>query len=802
MIQEFRYAVRALWRTKGVSAVAILCLGFGIGLNTTIFSIVDGVILKPYPYRDPDRIVVLGEQNLKKGDESGLSLPGMRDWKEAAAAFTTIAASLSRSVTIADGAGEPERLPGAAISWDLFPLLGVQPILGRGFRPEEDQPNAAGVVLLSHTVWTTRYQSDAGVVGRRVLVNSRPHTVVGVMPPKFNFPEIQEIWIPLTPTVPVEDRGGRNLFAFGRMAPGVGIEQALQELNGIAARLAREFPKTNEGWTVRIRTLREAFLPSDVNLVLGLMMAGVTLVLCIACSNVANLLLARAGARRREFAVRVAMGAGRGRIVRQLLTEGVVLALASVPLGLLLAQVGTKLIESSIPPGDVPYYITWEVDWRSLVYTIAIAFATALAFGLFPAVHVSRRNLQENLKEGDRGNTGGGSLLRSSLVVTQVSLALVALVGALLFVRSFLNLDNYDLGFETRPFLTLRYYMTGEAYEPVGAKGRRAEDIVRRVELLPGVEAAFSSNLVPIDGGGGGGEAEVEGRAIERQRPYVAFSGVTPHFLRALAAKPIRGRDFTETEGWSRTPVAIVNQAMASRGWPGVDPIERRFRLWTNAGAGEWFRVIGVIPDMRVFGIEPGSSEPMAAAFVPYAYQEALSTGLTIRVAGDPASIGPAVRRAIRAADENLPIAFMRTLEELRSEEFWQYAVYGWIFSTIGVVGLLMASVGVYGVLAYSVSQRTQEIGVRVALGADRLQVLKLVVSQGLRLAIFGVVIGLTLAAFGMPLTRSLLFGVSPFDPVTFAVVSLFLLAVAAIASYVPARRAAALDPLHALREG
>ena len=801
-LQDVRYAVRALWNSKAFATVAILCLGFGIGLNTTIFSIIDGVLLKPFPYTDPDRILIVGARNERAGGESGLSFLDMRDWKEATGAFSTIAATRISAMTVADTGGEPERLSGGAVSWDLFPLLGTAPVLGRGFSADDDKPNAEGVVLLSHQVWVTRYQSDGNILGRRILINARPFTVIGVMPPNFAFPENQRLWIPLAPETAKDSRNLRYLFAFGRLKPDVTPERALEDLNAIAGRLAEQYPTTNEGWTARIETLRQAFIPPDVPLVLYLMMAGVTLVLFIACSNVANLLLARASNRRREFAVRTAVGAGRGQIVRQLLTESVVLGVVSVPLGVLLALTGTRLIASQMPPDQVPYYIRWEVDERSLMYAIAVAVSTALVFGLVPAFQATRGAVHETLKEGTRGNSIRRSLLRSSLVVVQMSLALVALVGALLFVRSFVNLDSYEVGFDTKPIMTMRFYMTGERYEPPGAKAQRVEDVVRRIEGLGGVQAAFASSLIPIWGGGSGGEVEIEGKPVIQgsSAPRITFTGVSPHFYKTLGVPLLRGRDFTDAEGWSRTPVAVINQTMAARHWQDGDAIGRRFRMRNNNDGGEWFTVIGVAPDVKLFGIDPSDSAPPGAAFVPYAYQEVLSTGLTIRVAGDPASIAAPARTEIRASDPNMATYWVRTLEEVRRVSFWQYGLYGWIFGTIGIVGLLLAAVGVYGVLSYSVSQRTQEIGVRVALGASHSHVLRLIVGQGLLLAGIGVVIGLALAASGMPLARSLLYNVSPFDPFTFVAVSIFLLSVAFLASFVPARRATRVDPLIALR--
>ena len=799
--QDVRYAIRSLWRSKAFSLVAILCLGFGIGLNTTIFSIIDGVLLKPYPYTDPDRILVLGEQNQRVGDQAGVSYLDLRDWQEAANGFTTIAASLGSALSVSEGGGEPERHLGAAVSWDLFPLLGTSPILGRGFTPEDDKPSASGVTLLSYQLWNTRYRADPNMLGRNILINAKPFTVIGVMPQGFEFPQNQRLWIPLAPEVQKAKRNVRSLLAFGRLKPDVTPQRATEELNAIAARLAQQYPATNDGWSARVQTLREAFLPEEVTLVLYLMMAGVTLVLFIACSNVANLLLARASGRRREFAVRTAIGAGRARIVRQLITESVALGLASVPLGIVLAEIGTRLVARAMPVDQVPYYIRWEMDARSLAYSVAIAVGTALVFGLFPALEITRGEVHESLKEGTRGNSAGGSKLRSSLVVVQMSFALVALVGALLFVRTFVNLDGYDLGFDPKPIMTMRFYMTGERYEPEGTKGRRVEDIIRRVEGLGGVQAAFASNLIPISGGGGGGEVEIEGHPVERSaRSQITFTGVTPHFHQTLGIGLLRGRDFTDAEGWSRTPVAVINQTMAKRHWPDGDAIGHRFRLPDSDDADVWFTVIGVAADVRLFGIDPSSSEAPASAFVPYGYQETLSTGLSIRMAGDPASIASAARAEIRASDPVIPTYWVRPLEDVRRVSFWQYGLYGWIFATIGILGLLLASVGIYGVLSYSVAQRTQELGVRVALGASRGDVLKLVVGQGLLLAGIGVAIGLALAAAGTPLARSVLYKVSPFDPITFVAVSTFLMGVALLASFLPALRATRVDPIIALR--
>jgi predicted permease len=434
-----------------------------------------------------------------------------------------------------------------------------------------------------------------------------------------------------------------------------------------------------------------------------------------------------------------------------------------------------------------------------VLYTVVIAAGTAMVFGLFPAVQISRGNLHDTLKEGTRGNSVAKSFLRSSLVVAQIAFALVALVGALLFVRTFWNLGAFDVGFDPKPLMTMRFYLPGAIYEEPDAKLRRVEDIVRRVEALPAVRATFASNFVPLSGGGGGGIVIVERRAVQRgEQKGISVIGVTPHFNRALGLPVVEGRDFTDAEGWSHSPVAVINKQMKSRFWPSGDVIGRRFKL--DGPNEDWFTVIGVTPDFNLYGVDPGNDQAPAAAYVPFAYQQFLNTGLTIRVEGDPASVTSAVREAIRASDPNLPMAQIRTMSELRRLQFWQYGLYGWIFGTTGVIGLLLAAIGVYGVLSYSVAQRAQEIGVRLALGAGGREILRLIVGQGIVLAAIGIVTGCALAAAAMPAARSLLYKVSPFDPITFSTVAVFLGGVAFLASFLPARRAMRVDPVIALR--
>ncbi|MBI2835010.1 MAG: ABC transporter permease [Acidobacteria bacterium] len=800
LIQDIRYGARTLLQSRTFTILAVLCLAIGIGVNGMIFSVTDAIVIRPFPYKDPERIVRVYETQPKGGiNRAGVSYQNLRDWREQNTVFSDIAGLTFRSLTISSGE-DPQRYLGGVVSWNLFPLLGVEPVIGRGFREDDDRPGAAPVVLISHDVWVRHYGSDRSVVGRTVQVNTVAHTVVGVMPPRFQFPQNQRIWVSLTPLEHAGARSDRNLTVYARLKPGVDLDRARREIGALAAQVSRQYPG-GEGWTASLESLREDFIPEEVKLVTLTMMGAVTLVLFIACANVANLLLARATARHREISIRAALGAGRGRIVRQLLTESVLIALFSVPLGIMLAYVGLTLLDRSLPPDEVPSYISWRLDARSLAYVIAVSVTTGFIFGLAPAAQASRGNLHEALKEGSRGSGAGArrNTLRSALVVAEVALSLVLLIGASLFVRSFLNLKGASGGFDTAPLMTMRFYMPGERYREAEPKAQRVEDIIRRIEGLPGVQAASASNLIPLGGGGDEGPIQIDGRAVPRsEEPFVTFAGVTPHFFKTLKVPLLRGRDFTDPEGAARTPVAVINQTMAKRFWPKEDPVGKRYRV-NEPQQGDWMTVIGVVPDIRHDDINP-DDRPYAAAYVPYRYSATPNTGLTIRVSGDPALVTTAARSAIRSSDPVLPVFEAQTMEELRQLGFWEFRLFGWMFSIFGAIALILAAVGVYGVLSYAVSQRTHEIGVRVALGADRPAVVQLVVGQGLRLAIVGIAVGLA-GAFGITrVIKSLLYNVSPTDPLSFAAIALFLTGVAFLASYLPARRATAVDPMIALR--
>jgi putative ABC transport system permease protein len=798
--QELRFAWRSILKNPAFSVIVAACIAIGIAVNTTIFSVTDAIVLRPFDFEDSERLVSLKTREPRSGNDGEVSYLDFQDWKAQARSFAGMAAFGYRSLSITDGE-EPERLEGNIISWDLFQLLGTRPQLGRLFLAEEDRPGAPGVVLLSDEVWRRRYHGDSSILGTVIQVNALPHTVVGVMPPRFKFPQEAQLWIPIAGFARDDHRDWYNFNIFARLKPNVTVEQATSELDAMSKRLNEQYG-IREGRLGMAQSIREDLIPDDVTLVVLAMMGAVTLVLLVACANVANLMLARGSARAREIAIRTAIGAGRSAIVRQLLIESLLLALIGAVIALPLAHFGMNLLDAAMPAEDpIPYYIDWRLDYRTLIYTFGLALVTGVIFGLTPALQSTRGKLHGVLKEGGRGSVSGvkRNRLRASLVVAEVALSVVLLVGASLFVRSFLGMRNANVGFATDPLLTMRMYLPGAMYDSTSAKVQRVEDVLRRVEALPGVQAAAISNLIPIDGGGNFSQIEIEGKKYDdTERPRAFWSGVTGHWLATLGVPLLAGRNFTESEALDSMPVAVVTQDFAKRFFTDGDPLGRRFRVYGDSAA-PYFTIIGVIADFRYSSLDD-TDLPVGAAYVPYPYMFARNNGLVVRTAGNPINLTSAVREQIRASDPKVPVYDVMDMNDVKRLSFWQYQLFGWMFGIFGVIALALAAIGVYGVISFGVTQRTQEIGVRVALGAQRRDVMRMIVMNGLTLAGVGIGVG-ALAAFGVTrVVRSLLIGVSPTDPISFGWVAVFLAMVVAVASYFPARRAMAVDPIIALR--
>ncbi|MBC7788540.1 MAG: ABC transporter permease [Anaerolineae bacterium] len=794
--QDLRYAIRTLSKNSAFTAVAVVCLALGIGVNTTMFSVVNALMLRPLPYREPERLVALYETDPKEGRfDNNWSFPDFYDVREQSSAFDGMAAHYSRFFTVTGG-DQPEGVEGEVVSPAIFRILGIKPLLGRDFAVEEEQAGKENVVLLGHGFWEGRFAGDKAVVGKTLLLNGVSYTVIGVMPPKFAIDE-EQIWVPMALNPGVEHRGSHYMDVIARLKAETTIERAEKDVNGIALRLQTLYPETNTGTGATARSLREEMLPGEVRLVVWVMFGAVCFVLLIACANVANLLLARASSREREMAVRTALGARRFRIVRQLLTESVLIGLMGGILGIGVAYAGLKAMIANIPL-TLPFWMVFDIDLKVLAFTLAVALLTGVIFGLAPALQASRANLQSSLKEGGRGSGASAhrSRLRSSLVVAEVALSLVLLIGASLMVKSFLRMRSADTGFDSRNALTMRVYLGGDKYEAFSTRASIFEQILERVGALPGVTNAGAVSAIPLSGNNNYNSFQVEGQPVVLgEVPAAAQRTVTSTYFQTMKI-PLVGRSFTDREMRDSTPVVIVNRTLAARYWPGQEAIGKRLRMSTDS-TRPWLTVVGVAPDIRMREI---TSSPESQLYLPYALVPNRTMSFVIRANGDPTNLIGAVRAQVRAVDPTLPLIEVQTLERLVELSFWENGLYGKMFGTFGIVALLLAAVGVYGVMAYAVAQRTHEIGVRMALGAQAGDVFKMVVGRGLALAVGGVVIGLVGAFAITKVLAGVLYNVKASDPVVFVSIALLLTGVAAVASWAPARRATRVDPLVALR--
>ena len=803
LAQDFRYAFRRLARSPGFAAVVILTLGLGIGANSAIFSVVNAVLFRSLPFPEPERLVRLFQME-EVGAYGPFTPMNFLDVQDGAKSLESAAAYTSAGFTLT-GQGEPERLEGIEVSANFFDVLRVRPAIGRGFVAEENQVGRTRVAVISHSLWARRFNSDSGVIGRSVSLNAEPHTVIGVLPEGFSYPTRRDVWTPLEYDTQFtqQSRGAWYLSVIARLKPGATVERAASEVAAIGKRLEAEYPATNLKVMMTALGLH-SYLTGDIKPKLLVLLAAVGLVLLIACANVANLLLARAAAREGEIAVRAALGAGRGRLVRQLLTESVVLAIAGGALGLVLAVVGTRFL-LSLEPAGIPRLDAVGVDGTVIGFTAAIALLTGVVFGMIPAAQATRGDLVSSLKEGGKGALAArrAGRMREGLVVAEIALAVMLLAGAGLLMRSFARLQDVDPGFEASSALTFRVALPPATYDTEEKRKQFYDGMLERMRALPGVKTAGAISLLPLSGGGAFMITfTVEGQTPPRpgEEPAMQVRVVTPDFFQAMGIPQLRGRVFTPADDAAGTPVVMLSEAAVQRYFANENPIGKRITLGWGRGpnrprvGGE---VIGVVRSVKQFGLD---AESQPEIYVPHAQQPVGGMTFVLRTAVPPLSLSDAVRREVHAIDASLPVVGLEALDAVVASSISQPRFYMLLLVIFAAVALLLASIGIFGVVSYTVAQRTREVGIRIALGASRERVLRMVLGSAMRLALSGVVVGVVAAVALSRTLESLLFDLSPTDPLTYVAVALGLTGVALAASYLPAWRAARVDPVEALR--
>ena len=803
LLRELRYSARMLIKNPGFTAVAVLALTLGIGANTAIFSIVYSVLLRPLPFSDPARLMQVWEAKPAQGRTEILaSFPNFADWRDQNHVFEQVVAYSEWNFNLT-GTGEPERIRSAIVSPAFFSTLGIKPIRGRAFLDDEDQAGKDLVAVISESLWERRFGSDPNVVGRSVNLDDKSFTVVGVIARGAQAPLLSdelELWVPVSHGVAFTNRRGHYLNVIARLNPGITPQQAQAEMNTIASRLEQQYADSNKGLGVRVVPLGDQIV-GNARTSLWVMLAAVVFVLLIGTANVANMLLARGAARQKEMAIRTALGAGRWQIVRQLLTESVMLSLFSGALGLLVAIWGIDLLVA-LSPQDLPRVKEVTIDLRVLGFTFVVSILTGILFGLLPALQASRPNLNERLKAGGRNATSGTNRqrLRSSLVIAEIALSLVLLVGAGLLIRSFVRLQAVNPGFNPSNLLTMRIDLTGPKYKTGAQVIGFQNQLLEQLKQLPGVESASTRSFVPIarDDSFANLHFNLEGRKDNESDPPVAYyNAVSPDYFKTMMIPLLKGRVFSEQDVRGTQNVAIVNSTLVQRYVGGEDPLGKRISLEDNPKEEDWITIVGVVGDTKPRELR---SEHVAELYMPYNQQPEEGMSLMIRHSDRGTGLAAAVRNEVLSLDKDQPVYSVRSLDSVLSESVSGPRFRTLVLGIFAGVALILASVGIYGVISYGVSQRTQEIGIRMALGAGTPDVLKLVVKGGMTLVLIGVVIGVTGAFALTRLLTSLLFAVTPTDAMTFASVPLLLIIVAALACYIPARRATKVDPLVALR--
>jgi putative ABC transport system permease protein len=802
LITDIRYGVRGLWKRPGFTVVAVLTLALGIGANTAIFSVVNAVLLKPLQFHDPDRLVLVWEDATFAGFPHNTPAPANYvDWKTQSQSFADMAATAEETFNLT-GDGDPERVAAYSVTANFFPLLGVPPALGRVFTADDDRPGAHNVAVLSHGLWQSRYGSDPQIVNRDIQLNGEKYTVVGVMPGGFQFFESDvRLWVPIGFTSEqLANRGGHYLKVVARMKPGVTLDQAQADLAAVMARVAKDHPEeTMEGKLGAFAVPLREELAGDVRGSLVVLFVAVACVLLIACANVAGLLLARAVARRREIALRIALGAGRVRVVRQLLTESLLLAAVAGVLGSVLAYWSFAFLQKLVPE-QMALLTSLTLDLRILVFTLLISLATGVIFGLVPALQSAKVDLNEALKQSTRVTSTGK--LRSALIVGEVALSLVLLVCAGLLIQTLFQLFNQYSALQPEQVLTMRTVLPRTKYEEPQKRDAFYKQVLDRVEHLPGVVSAGYTTSVPLVWKGGTSGFVPEG--LSSPIPGLAYDAnhrqVSANYLQTMNIPLRAGRYFDSRDNANSMAVVIINETMARQYWPGQNALGRRFNVG-DPNDGPWAEIVGIVADVRQMGLD----EPVKAEmYLPYQqvpdWPGYTPRDLAIRTLGDPMSIAGSVRQIVREVDPDQPISNIATMADVLGDEAAQRRIGMIMLAAFAGLALLLASLGIYGVLAYFVTQHTNEIGVRIALGANRRNILALVLKKGMGLTLLGIAIGLATSFAFTRLMSSLLFGVKSSDPVTFTVVPLLLVVVALLACWIPARRATKVDPMIALR--
>ncbi len=795
--QDFRFSVRSLLKRPGFTAIILIALALGIGANTAIFSLVNAVILQPLPYQDPDRLVWVYGNIRNGGNRASVAPPDFLDYRSQNKTFEQFAASGSMMLPMnLTGSGEPERLNASIITGNYFDTFGVRPALGRGFSLENEKTGQDHVTVLSHAFWQTRFGGDPNIVNKTINLDGKAYEVLGVMPAEVVLPQPAQLWVPINFDADPEMkmRNARFLRGIGRLKEGVTLDQAQTDTDLIAAQLEQQYPDSNTGWSLRLIPLRE-ILVGGSRTMLFILFGAVGFVLLIACANVANLLLVRAAARQKEIAMRTALGASRLRIIRQMITESLSLAIFGGALGALLAVAGVKLLVS-LGEDNIPRTANVKIDATVLAFTLLISLATGLLFGLAPAIRTMKENLVDALKDGIRGGSEATvkNRTRSLLVVFESAIAVMLLIAAGLLIRSLVALQNVDPGFDPNNVLTLRVDLPRQKYNTPEKASNFFEQLETRVAGLPGVEAVGLITDLPLSGEARDMPYRVEGRPATSDIAFVDFRRVNKNYFSAMRI-PLRcGRNFTEQEVRQSDKAIVVSQAFVDSVFPNEEALGKRLIIWSGI-RNEPYEIIGIVGDTRYQSLQ---GEPSATMYVPT--RELLFVNLVIRTQGDPLSLVGGVRKEVNALDPDQPIAAIRPMTEWVAMSAAGARYRTTLLGLFALLAMILAATGIYGVMSYSVAQRTQEIGVRMALGARPLDVLKLVVRQGMMLALIGVIVGL---AGALALTRvmsSLLFGVTERDPITFVAVAALLIVVAFISCFVPAHRATKVDPLVALR--